>query len=143
MKYRIPSFDEFMHEDKSWQDFELGDTVHVKSINKTGFISHAYGRKFNITFVDGTTSTFDANDLEFVANESKGDIYTSQTLIRNIDNVRDKIEILQKRFDDVKINLIRRGSEYVLTAASQTTDDATWNKLRLAIADIQEISNHK
>jgi hypothetical protein len=51
-----------------WQDVEVGDAANVTAINKTGVITKAYGRKFNVKFVDGTTKTYDASELTFVKN---------------------------------------------------------------------------
>ena len=52
-----------------WQDVEVGDSANVTATNKTGVIVKTYGRKFHLKFVDGTTKTFDANELSFVKQE--------------------------------------------------------------------------
>ena len=49
-----------------WQDVEVGDSANVTSINKTGVIIKTYGRKFHIKFANGTTKTYDANELTFI-----------------------------------------------------------------------------
>lgn len=53
-----------------WQDVEVGDAANVKAINKTGLIIKTYGRKFHLKFPNGSTKTYDANELTFVKNES-------------------------------------------------------------------------
>ena len=53
-----------------WQDVEVGDSANVTAINKTGLIIKTYGRKFHLKFPNGTTKTYDANELNFVKNES-------------------------------------------------------------------------
>ena len=53
-----------------WQDVEVGDSANVTATNKTGVIVKTYGRKFHLKFVDGTTKTFDANELSFIKSES-------------------------------------------------------------------------
>ena len=65
-------FNEGVREAKEikWQDVEVGDSANVTAINKTGVITKAYGRKFNLKFVNGTTKTFDARELTFVKSES-------------------------------------------------------------------------
>jgi hypothetical protein len=63
-------FNESIKESKEikWQDVEVGDSANVTSINKTGVITKAYGRKFNLKLVDGTTKTYDASELTFIKN---------------------------------------------------------------------------
>jgi hypothetical protein len=65
-------FNESVSEAKEikWQDVEVGDAANVKSINKTGLIIKTYGRKFHLKFPNGTTKTYDANELSFVKQES-------------------------------------------------------------------------
>jgi len=68
--------DESVNEAKElkWQDAETGDMANVKSINKTGLIIKAYGRKFHLQFANGSTKTYDANDLTFIKNESINEV---------------------------------------------------------------------
>ena len=49
-----------------WQSAEVGDSVHVPSINKTGLIIQIYGRKFHLKFIDNTEKTFDKSELELI-----------------------------------------------------------------------------
>lgn len=65
-------FNESVNEAKEikWQDVEVGDSANVTAINKTGLIIKTYGRKFHLKFPNGTTKTYDANELNFVKNES-------------------------------------------------------------------------
>ena len=65
-------FNEGVTESKEikWQDVEVGDSANVTATNKTGVIVKTYGRKFHLKFVDGTTKTFDANELSFIKSES-------------------------------------------------------------------------
>lgn len=49
-----------------WQSAEVGDSVHVPSINKTGLIIQIYGRKFHLKFIDNTEKTFDKSELEII-----------------------------------------------------------------------------
>lgn len=65
-------FNESVNEktDIKWQDVEVGDVANVKDINKTGVIIKTYGRKFHLKFPNGTTKTYDANELTFVKNEN-------------------------------------------------------------------------
>jgi hypothetical protein len=65
-------FNESVNEktDIKWQDVEVGDAANVKDINKTGIIIKTYGRKFHLKFPNGTTKTYDANELTFVKNEN-------------------------------------------------------------------------
>lgn len=51
-----------------WQQIEVGDSLRVISLNKTGTVIKIYGRKFHLLFVDGTQKTFDKNELEFIEN---------------------------------------------------------------------------
>ena len=54
----------------NWRDVKFGDSANVTAINKTGLIVKTYGRKFHLQFPDGTTKTYDANELKFIKNES-------------------------------------------------------------------------
>jgi hypothetical protein len=53
-----------------WQDVNVGDVANVKAENRTGVVYSTYGRKFNLKFPDGTTKTYDANELTFFLEES-------------------------------------------------------------------------
>jgi hypothetical protein len=61
-----------------WQDVEVGDSANVTAINKTGVITKAYGRKFNLKFVNGTTKTYDASELTFVKSESITEMFVDE-----------------------------------------------------------------
>lgn len=63
-------FNEGVNEAKElkWQDVEVGDVANVKAINKTGLIIKTYGRKFHLKFPNGSTKTYDADELTFIKN---------------------------------------------------------------------------
>ena len=63
-------FNESVNEAKEikWQDVEVGDVANVKAINKTGLIIKTYGRKFHLKFPNGSTKTYDADELTFIKN---------------------------------------------------------------------------
>jgi hypothetical protein len=66
-----------------WQDVEVGDSANVTASNKTGVIVKTYGRKFHLKFVDGTTKTFDANELSFVKQEGINELTHNEKSIRD------------------------------------------------------------
>lgn len=74
-----------------WQDVEVGDAANVKAINKTGLIIKTYGRKFHLKFPNGSTKTYDANELTFVKNESINESMNPRedALIKTFKNIVD------------------------------------------------------
>lgn len=76
-----------------WQDVEVGDSANVTSINKTGVIIKTYGRKFHIKFANGTTKTYDANELEFIK-ESVNEVVSVSQVRSTIAKV--KKQLIQK-----------------------------------------------
>ena len=89
-------FNESVNEAKElkWQDVEVGDAANVTAINKTGVIVKTYGRKFHLKFPNGTTKTFDANELTFVKNESVKESTNPSDIIKDLDKVR--IDLIKK-----------------------------------------------
>ena len=65
----------------NWRDVKFGDSANVTAINKTGLIVKTYGRKFHLQFPDGTTKTYDANELKFIKNESVNESKTEREKI--------------------------------------------------------------
>lgn len=53
-----------------WQDVQVGDMARVIETNKSGVVTYAYGRKFNVTFPNGDEKTYDAKELEFIPEEN-------------------------------------------------------------------------
>lgn len=53
-----------------WQDVQVGDMARVIETNKSGVVTYAYGRKFNVTFPNGGEKTYDAKELEFIPEEN-------------------------------------------------------------------------
>ena len=92
-------FKESVSESKElkWQDVEVGDAANVKSINKTGLVIKTYGRKFHLKFPNGTTKTYDANELTFVKNESVNEATTAD-IIKDLDKAKNdllkKVDVL-------------------------------------------------
>lgn len=74
-----------------WQDVEVGDAANVKAINKTGLIIKTYGRKFHLKFPNGSTKTYDANELTFVKNESVNESTNprEEALLKTFKNIVD------------------------------------------------------
>lgn len=101
-------FNESVNEktDIKWQDVEVGDAANVKSINKTGLVIKTYGRKFHLKFPNGTTKTYDANELTFIKTESVNE--DKRANILNIDfNITEKGNNIFFAFKDKKEGSIK------------------------------------
>jgi len=79
-----------------WQDVNRGDSALVISENKLGLVIKPYGRKFHLSFPDGSEKTYDASELKFIKDEdeyanggmmAKGGVIASSTSKEGIEKL--------------------------------------------------------
>lgn len=127
-----------------WQDVEVGDAANVKAINKTGLIIKTYGRKFHLKFPNGSTKTYDANELTFVKNESVNESTNprEEALIKTFKNIVDNHSSLKVK-DGGRTTLVDvQSANAVLKLYDALSDSNKKTLLKMSIPKMIKMAWH-
>jgi hypothetical protein len=118
-----------------WNQAKIGDSALVNAENKMGVILKQYGQSFYLTFVDGSSKTYDASELTFYSSDDDYDQYDKGG------NVETGSAHIYINFQNSNID-VYHGDDYWLLAKAEpmlvieNAKPESWNELWESIRSI-------
>jgi hypothetical protein len=118
-----------------WNQAKIGDSALVNAENKMGVILKQYGQSFYLTFVDGSSKTYDASELTFYSSDDDYDQYDKGG------NVETGSAHIYINFQNSNID-VYHGDDYWLLAKAEpmlvieNAKPGSWNELWESIRSI-------